>query len=813
MVRSFWKTSRISRFRPVLEGLEERVVPSTYSNLADSGAGSLRQAIADAPFGDTISAAPGLSGVINLAAPLDNGFKALTIVGQTDGSGTITLDGGGMHRMFNARGNENVSFSNLTFANGTANTTGSGAFGGAVQLDHNHQVTFTNCVFNNNTATGGAGAIDASGGAFGTLTLTNCTFTGNTASGPGGAVSLEGYNAIINNSTFTNNGNSTTTTGGAIDASGSPASVTITGGSFSGNQASPTGHGGAINLVLYSGMITGTSFTNNQAGSGGAIDVSGLNPTALLSLTTCTFTTNMTNGTTSAFGGALEVTNVSTNITGSTFTGNTALITGGATNGRAGGADLFANQAGYAVTFNLIDSSFVNNMANGSGGLIISLQSGSSADVFTGNVQGCTFDGNTSTSTGDSVGFGGGGNFYAQGYSADFSGDNGSATISVGRSANGPTEFKNNKSGRFGGGLVATAYASYGASAAITLGDSNGATPSLLIHDNSSTATSNPLLGGGAYLQTKSQPNAAQTTTPFASVVLQHADVYNNSTTALTSSNGGGLYIENDSLAPTGSAEVDVFSSEIHDNTTVGQGGGAFVGLQSLNATPGVRSKVVFINDTIYQNSTTGDPTASQGGGLFISRVLSGNSAVEADLNSLTVAKNTAAAQGGNLAVINDSALTVNSGNSIYSNGVSGVTGISADVFGMVSSTAGPGMVGGYNILLDNSDGNHGFADPTDQVGVDPQLDLATGLFLTSHSALKVLGFLSSSSPAINTGDSVNMAGNTDETDWIRPATPTIGAYDPNAMPPMILGGGPMGGPSADPAWASAVAVLLSSRR
>src|SRR5947207_3049774 len=76
--RSMWFTSQIhrrragralardSRFRPRLELLEGRDVPSTLTvlNNHDSGAGSLRDAIGHAHDGDTIVFAPSLDGQI-----------------------------------------------------------------------------------------------------------------------------------------------------------------------------------------------------------------------------------------------------------------------------------------------------------------------------------------------------------------------------------------------------------------------------------------------------------------------------------------------------------------------------------------------------------------------------------------------------------------------------------------------------------------------------------------------------------------------------------------------------------------------------
>jgi hypothetical protein len=60
-------------FGPQLEALEDRTVPSTFTvlNLADSGEGSLRQAVLDANAlsgADNIAFANGLSGTIALTS-------------------------------------------------------------------------------------------------------------------------------------------------------------------------------------------------------------------------------------------------------------------------------------------------------------------------------------------------------------------------------------------------------------------------------------------------------------------------------------------------------------------------------------------------------------------------------------------------------------------------------------------------------------------------------------------------------------------------------------------------------------------------
>src|SRR5690349_14340107 len=87
----------VDRARLLLESLEDRAQPAvlTVMNNADSGVGSLRQAIADAASGDTIQfASGGLVGgqTITLSSTLTIG-KNLAI--DDSGSPGVTVAGGG----------------------------------------------------------------------------------------------------------------------------------------------------------------------------------------------------------------------------------------------------------------------------------------------------------------------------------------------------------------------------------------------------------------------------------------------------------------------------------------------------------------------------------------------------------------------------------------------------------------------------------------------------------------------------------------------------------------------------------------------
>ncbi|MGB0429523.1 MAG: Ig-like domain-containing protein, partial [Bacteroidia bacterium] len=235
---------------------------------SDAGAGTLRQALADACDGDEIT----FSGVstVTLTSGQLSAAKGVTIDG---GSGvTIQRNLGSSHfRIFDVTGSDDVTFKYLTVKNGktTGSDDGAGIHaatdiivqncvfendsatddGGAIYMEPATDLTLSNSAFRSNMARWGAGVYvrgtatisncefsnniaseDAGGVRSGTnattTTITNCTFYGNTATKDGGAVGVNTGAVSMINCTVSGN-TSTTGIGGGLQNDGSGASLTI----------------------------------------------------------------------------------------------------------------------------------------------------------------------------------------------------------------------------------------------------------------------------------------------------------------------------------------------------------------------------------------------------------------------------------------------------------------------------------------------------------------------------------------------------------------------------------------------------------
>jgi hypothetical protein len=209
--RTYGAARQRATFRPHLEALERRDVPSTLTvtTAADSGAGSLRAEIAAAKNKDTIVFAPSLDGqtiTLTSAELAITKNRILTIQGP--GAGLLAISGNYQSnpllvqsgvRVFEVDG-ATVTIAGLTICNGFAGD------GGGI-LNHGGNVTVNNCALTNNYAGFGGAIVNW----FGTLTISGCTLTGNQFTNPygqvgGGAIfNYQGSRATITNCTISGN--------------------------------------------------------------------------------------------------------------------------------------------------------------------------------------------------------------------------------------------------------------------------------------------------------------------------------------------------------------------------------------------------------------------------------------------------------------------------------------------------------------------------------------------------------------------------------------------------------------------------------
>jgi Ca2+-binding RTX toxin-like protein len=266
----------------------------TVTNNADTGKGSLREAITTAQSGDTIKFAASLT---NQTIALNKGIgipKSLTLDGA-DAPG-LTISGGKKTNIFwFGQKNNNLTVRNLTLADSYYEATA----GGAIWAAENSTIKVENTKFLNNVSDGAA----LHGQKGSNITVINSTFDGNDGakiSDKGystGAISLFAYGSLtIKGSVFTNNKGYG---GGALHVTSSD--LIVEDSLFKGNDSTAgadkdlvaiPGGGGAIYLDaasvpndprFYNGpnqgeteggvfRVSNSRFENNRgAGQGGAI--------------------------------------------------------------------------------------------------------------------------------------------------------------------------------------------------------------------------------------------------------------------------------------------------------------------------------------------------------------------------------------------------------------------------------------------------------------------------------------------------------------------------------------------------------------
>ena len=260
--------------------------------LQDSGVGSLRWCIDNAPSGSTIRFAQNVRGIIELTGGdlVFAGGKTLTITGP--GENLLTITGGNLNAIIHVSTGAMVNMSGLSFKNsetiinaflyneGTltvkdsiiSNNSSSGDNGGqGGGIDNDGKLTVTQSTFSNNRAigssdTGFGGGIDST--STGTLMVTGSTLSGNSASGKqdglGGGIENEGK-LTVTYSTFSHNSASGSSSyGGGIDSNSTGSSPLTISSSIVAANTAPSGPdisgaliSGGYNLIENVAGVTG----------------------------------------------------------------------------------------------------------------------------------------------------------------------------------------------------------------------------------------------------------------------------------------------------------------------------------------------------------------------------------------------------------------------------------------------------------------------------------------------------------------------------------------------------------------------------
>ena len=263
----------------------------TVTNTNDSGAGSLRQAVADAngnAGSDTVDFSLGIgSHTITLTSGQIEISDALTLQKPFIGSGNVTVSGNGASRVFDitSSGSGSVTLRQFTVQDGSA------AFGsgGGLRIEgSNVSVILENMSITNNEAVGPGGGIafDSEGGS---VVLERCKITNNDSESIGGGLCLSNGDSVrLEASEIANN---TSSGGGGIYSGSFGGSLEINSSTISGNVATASGGGAFLGGGSFEPTftITNTTISGNSTdySSGGLYLGNGSG-----TLTNCTITNN-----------------------------------------------------------------------------------------------------------------------------------------------------------------------------------------------------------------------------------------------------------------------------------------------------------------------------------------------------------------------------------------------------------------------------------------------------------------------------------------------------------------------------------------
>ncbi len=384
-------------FRPRLEVLEDRTVPSqvslTVNSLADSGPGTLRAAILAADAGshsDKFAIGFTVAGTIDLHSPLPDLNNSIAVQGPGAASLTVMRDAAVSFTsaIVTVDAGQTASLCGLTLANG--NDRG---------IENDGSLTLANIAVVNNFVpndSGGAirnvGTLTINGSTlsrnsaieagvllnFGTVTVSGSTLSRNSAVNGGAMVNVG--TAMVSDSTLSGNTASGGVGGSMINDSG--ATLTVSGCTLSSNSGGGIANDGTL-------TVSGSTLSGNTASSGGGISNGRFGTLAISGGTLSGNAAIVGNGGGIANAGSLTV-------SGCTFSGNyaTRFVSGSFVLGGDGGG--IYNVAPSFLTVTVRDSLFVGNSAPDGGGIY-------NDALATLDVRGTTFSGNSATDSGGAI--------------------------------------------------------------------------------------------------------------------------------------------------------------------------------------------------------------------------------------------------------------------------------------------------------------------------------------------------------------------------------------------------------------------------
>jgi len=362
------------------------LIVNTTSDALTPGAGllSLREAVdfanldrsgnATITFDKSVFAQPQTIDLTGGQLELSNTTEPERIMGPKAG---VTVDGGGLSRVFQVDTLVTASISGLTITGGnSANSSGGVLFPGSGGGILNYgSLALTNCSVSGNTAVSGEPTGTGNGGGvdnYGTLALTNCTVSNNSSGGGGGLFNNHGTATLINCTVSDNSG---LADGG--DVSNYLGTLTLAGCTVSGG--STRYGGGGVSNVEGTISLTRDTVTGSSARVGGGVS----NYSGTATLTRCTVSGNSASSLVLGGGGMYN-----SGASGTAMLENCSLSGNSAFTGAG-----FHNRYGAEAT--LKDCSINGNSAAGGGGVwndyggtvalrdcIVCGNSASGADIF-----------------------------------------------------------------------------------------------------------------------------------------------------------------------------------------------------------------------------------------------------------------------------------------------------------------------------------------------------------------------------------------------------------------------------------------------